>query len=235
MTLKLNKSAIGVLAAVINATNSDVGYEYVVENAPAVKVLIDAGLIEVNPTEAGLNADGERQARVTQAGRDYAATGEFVAASGDAASEAQGGQSFGNTAGGSSEGSQDTGAAVAKKSKPNVSISKGVPIPGRTRAPSAAKYPFDSLEIGDSFFIADDEVANGDAYKTMASTISGTNARYSEDTGKTRPNRKDASKTVAVRKQLRQFEHRRWTENGVTGARVWRVEVDNSTDDNSEE
>lgn len=233
-TLKLNKSSLSVLAAVINATNSDVGFEYVVENAPAVKVLIEAGLIEVNPTDAGVNAEGERQARVTQVGRDYAATGEFAAAASDAQTEAQGGQSFGS--GQATEGqANEAQAKPAKGKKPNVSIAKGIEMPGRTRAPSAAKYPFDALEIGDSFFIADSEVANGDAYKTMASTISGTNARYSEETGETRPNRKDASKTVAVRRQLRQFEHRRWTEEGVTGARVWRVEVDTDSDDNSEE
>lgn len=221
MTFKLNKSALSVLAQVINASKTDSGFEYVVENAPAVKVLIEAGLIEVNPTPEGLNEAGERQARPTTAGVEYAATGEFVAASADL-----------NDTGAAGSGTD----AKAVKAKPVLTIAKGIAIPGRTRAPSAAKYPFEDMQIGDSFFIADSEVTNGDAYKTLTSTISGTNLRYSEATGETRPNRKDASKTVEVRRPLRQYEHRRWTEeDGTKGTRIWRTEVDTSGEDNSEE
>ncbi len=45
------------------------------------------------------------------------------------------------------------------------------------------KYPFDSLEVGASFFSANSEHKKGDAVKALGSTISAQNKKYSTPTG----------------------------------------------------
>jgi hypothetical protein len=94
-------------------------------------------------------------------------------------------------------------------------------------------YPFDQLEVGQSFFVADsdkpitakDGTVTHDAFKGLSSTISGANARYAVETGEKviATKGRNAGKEVAVVKQERKFEQRRVTENGVGGTRVWRV------------
>lgn len=47
------------------------------------------------------------------------------------------------------------------------------------------KYPFDTLEVGQFFFIPDSEVAKGDAFKTLGSAVGSANQRYAKETGTT--------------------------------------------------
>ena len=54
---------------------------------------------------------------------------------------------------------------------------------GGTGAP--VKYPFDTLEVGQFFFIANSEVAKGDAFKTLGSAVGSANQRYAKETGET--------------------------------------------------
>jgi hypothetical protein len=62
------------------------------------------------------------------------------------------------------------------------------------------KYPFDTIEIGQGFFIANSEVSKGDAFKTMSSAVGSANQRYSELTGEkeqvTRAKRGPDHKTI---------------------------------------
>lgn len=92
---------------------------------------------------------------------------------------------------------------------------------GRGGAPN--KYPFDALEVGISFFVGNDEVASGDAVKSMQSSVASANNRYAQETGEIKqatrtkrgPGNKavlnaDGSKaketvTVNIKKQLRKF------------------------------
>lgn len=74
-------------------------------------------------------------------------------------------------------------------------IEKGVPIPpggGRPTAP----YPFDKMEVGDSFFTAGEKAQ---------SRIS------------------NSAKNYATKKGVK-FTTRTVTEGGVKGARIWRIE-----------
>lgn len=131
-------------------------------------------------------------------------------------------------------------AAVPAKEKPSFVIEADIPIPDRTRNSSGLRagrtpvYPFDALELGQSFFVPNP--ANGkSAAKAMASTVAGANARYVEEIpGSTRVNRKGA--TVTATKQLRKFKIFD-TERDVTnketgeitkqkGARIFRVKLD---------
>ena len=95
-------------------------------------------------------------------------------------------------------------------------------IPKRT-----SKYPFDQLEVGQSFFIAaTEEVPN--PMRSYASAVTGANKRFAEEVpGETRVNRK--GNTVPLTRQTREFSMRRvadgapWGQHGATGVAVWRV------------
>lgn len=50
-------------------------------------------------------------------------------------------------------------------------------------AGAPTKYPFDGLEVGQFFFIADSAVEKGDAFKTLSSAVGSANQRYMEETG----------------------------------------------------
>lgn len=104
---------------------------------------------------------------------------------------------------------------------------------GRGGAPN--KYPFDALEVGQSFLVANTEVNSGDATKSMQSSVASANNRYAQETGETKeavrtkrgPGNKavlnaDGSKvketvTVNIKKQLRKFTVRPVIEGQIYG------------------
>ena len=102
-------------------------------------------------------------------------------------------------------------------------IEDSIPVPtisGRGRGVKV--YPFDQLEVGQSFFVANSEDKQN-AAKKLASTVSGATARYavaSED-GATKTNKK--GEVVPVMVETRKFVVRSVEEDGVKGARVWRT------------
>lgn len=98
-----------------------------------------------------------------------------------------------------------------------------MPAPSR----ATAKYPFDQLEVGQSFFVPNSASNKGDAAKTLASTISGKNLQHSKEIeGQTRVVR---GKTLPAREQIRNFEGRRvldgaeWGHPGEAGVAVIRT------------
>lgn len=101
-------------------------------------------------------------------------------------------------------------------------IEDSIPVPtisGRGRGGNV--YPFDTMEVGHSFFVAADESKPNPA-KSLASTVSSATARYavpSED-GATKTNK--AGEVVPVMVKTRKFFVRSVEEDGVKGARVWR-------------
>lgn len=97
-------------------------------------------------------------------------------------------------------------------------VEDNVPMPtGSGRGGNV--YPFDALEVGQSFFVPNsDEKPN--AAKSLASTVSSATSRYavpSED-GATKINKK--GETVPVMVKTRKFVVR----SVEGGARVWRTE-----------
>lgn len=130
-------------------------------------------------------------------------------------------------------GSEGKAIPIVTNVKPTFTIDDAVPLPvseKRTRAPRGSIYPFDQLgladgaKFGQSFFVPNTE-AKPDAAKALASTISSANARYAEVVaGQTMINRK--GREVPATRQLRRFIVRSVEENGVKGARVWRVAVE---------
>lgn len=198
MNIKLTAASLQILGAIISATDANG------ENSGCgyVAATYPAGkaLIDAGLIETRsdvTNGDGEVGARPTAAGREYAKTGTLNAA--------------------------EKPAAQPRKS---FVIDDDVPLPPKTRAPVEQMYPFDQLEIGKSFFVADTEVKSGKAYATLQSTVSSANDRYSEPTGEMRPNKRNSEKMVPVKRSLRRFELRHFEQGGVSGARVFRVAVE---------
>ena len=105
----------------------------------------------------------------------------------------------------------DAGArTVAEAAQPKPALSISV-LSGDFARPKAkrgggrgtgapVKYPFDTVEIGQFFFVPNSEVAKGDAFKTLGSAVGSANQRYSEGTGEfeqvTRAKRGPDHKTV---------------------------------------
>lgn len=119
--------------------------------------------------------------------------------------------------------------------KPAFLLSSDIPMPEQSRRVTGRTgiYPFDTMEVGQSFFVSDvdkpikseDGTVVYDAFKGLSSTISSANLRYSEPTGEKAiaQTGRNAGKEIDVMRPLRKFEQRRLTENGVPGTRVWRV------------
>lgn len=81
----------------------------------------------------------------------------------------------------------DAGEKEIGVTKPVVSayaISADIPPPAKTRKPgrSGSKYPFDKLEVGQSFHVSA-TAAVPDPFAAIASSVTGARRRYSEPTG----------------------------------------------------
>lgn len=78
-------------------------------------------------------------------------------------------------------------AAAPASEATGITLLKGIVLPeskrgfGREAKPS--KYPFATMEAGDSFFVGNSEVEGGDALKKLGSTVSNANNKYRHETG----------------------------------------------------
>lgn len=211
--MSLTKSALALLASIASATDAT-GNGWVVLKAPATVGLLSpadgVALIEVN--EAMTNDQKEVAARVTDAGR--------AALAGPATAET-----------GVADAGKEVAPAAPKAVKKTFAIESDIPLVEKTRQPPAEQYPFDALQVGQSFFVADSDVKSGNAYKTLNSTVNTANDRYSKETGETRPHLRNPARQVAVKIAERKFELRHFVNtdeegNEVKGARVYRVALD---------
>jgi len=92
-------------------------------------------------------------------------------------------------------------ATKTKEKRMNFEVTKGgfEPAPRKTFT-RESKFPFDALEVGDSFFVADRDA------KSFASTVTAANRKYSEETNETETYKfRGEEHTRAVRKSLRKF------------------------------
>lgn len=113
---------------------------------------------------------------------------------------------------------QTPAAAKAATPKPSFAIEDGIelaPVVGRGRG--GETYPFDQLNVGQSFFVPN-SAEKPNVAKSLASTVSSATRRYAEEIpGETRVDRK--GNTVPALKETRKFVVR--AVEG--GARVWRT------------
>lgn len=136
--------------------------------------------------------------------------------------------------------SQGQSAPAASTAKPTFQLEKASlpPISGRGRA-GTELYPFDQMEVGDSFFVPND-ASKENAAKSLASTVSSATKRYAEVipgefktiTVKGKDGAPDSTKQVPALKETRKFVVRSRTAaaeaaegfaHGNDGARVYRV------------
>lgn len=145
------------------------------------------GLVEVNPTMT--NEAGELATRATAKGIESMNAPQTPAA-----------------------------AAATPAAKPTFAIEDGIelaPVSGRGRG--GETYPFDQLNVGQSFFVPN-SAEKPNVAKSLASTVSSATRRYAEEIpGQTRVDRK--GNTVPAIKETRKFVVR--AVDG--GARVWRT------------
>ena len=147
------------LKEIVDATNAGQNvYVGQVQGQP----MVAAGLIEINAAVANPADPSEVMCRSTAAAAAYLASND-------------------------SSGSVQTEAKAG-----NYAILKNVELPAAKRRgnPSGngapTKYPFESMEVNDTFFSANSEHKKGDAVKALGSTISAQNKKYSTETGQTK-------------------------------------------------
>ncbi len=153
---------------------SPIGYGLLPEKDANELVAAAPGMVSINPTVAA-DANGMVQIAITGAGLAANATAVAVPVAAEQKSE---------------------DAPV------NYQIRKGIPVPaiqGRGFGARVSKYPFEQLDLGDSFFVP------GSTSKSFASTITTQNKRY----GKQEPKRQFTCRTDSV--------------DGVAGVSVWRI------------
>lgn len=122
--------------------------------------LINAGYIEIDPNAVDPSDANKRGARITEAG---------------AKALANGGADQNATKPMSTYAVQTGGIELPKAER---GFKKGHSGGG---APS--KYPFDTMNIGEFFFVANSAVKGGDAVKTLGSAAGSANQRFAEGTG----------------------------------------------------
>lgn len=195
----LTKGQATKLATIVVATQTEAGMCYMTKKS--VQVLVDAGYVECNTSMT--NPDDAKQVavRATQTGVAY-------------------------------ESAPAPTEGTTPMENPAFAIQDGVAIPAIKRIGSATSiYPFDALAVGQSFFVpATDEMPNPG--KSLASTVSSASKRYATQNGTRTINRRNKESgnmepaEVPAYDYERKFMVRSVEEDGVKGARVWRIEVD---------
>ncbi len=204
----LSKGQTDKLKEIVDATNSPAGMLYKTEKG--VQLLVDAGYVECNIALTNPDNAKEVAVRATPTGAAYLTS---VADNGEALAVAPP----------TTEGNTMT--------NPAFNIEDNVEIPAIKRAGrTTALYPFDELEEGQSFFVPATE-AMPDPGKSLASTVSSASKRYAKQDGVRSVNRRNKETGELEPHEVpnynyeRKFMVRSVEEEGVKGARVWRIEV----------
>lgn len=219
------------LADVLTATDSEQGFLWVgKENESFVHQNEGHQFIQVHPSMVGDN--GEVAVRITDQGRAYLAAeqsgnaNENISQNGvdnGAAAHVQSASTVADT-------NQAAATQVTNQTKGNqmsFAIVKGLSLPSVARGRGASsKYPVDAMEAGDAFFVPNSAFEGGNAAKSLASTVTAANNKYSEVVpGETRTLTKGKNKgqSVPATKQVREYAVRAATHEGTEGAFVFRI------------
>ena len=212
-----------LLAEIANATEHSGMFYIFAERHPE---LLTRKFIEVNTSIK--NDEGDIAARITAKGREWLAAQQAAITPGAVV------EAFASLA---SDVVHIVESLPASDLKSKYALVSNVPVPeaaprggGHGRA---SKWPFEQMEIGQSFFIADG-VQDGKPFKAAtkyASTCSNANARFAVPVpGVARQQKKRDGTVVEVQKK--EFTRRFvilavtgdiWGHPGVTGAAIWRV------------
>lgn len=118
--------------------------------------------------------------------------------------------------------------SVAPVTSAEFEVLSGIEIPvakrgsaGGRKGPRGSKYPFATMENGQSFFVPATEDMPNPA-KTLASTASTVAKGFATENGTRTITRKGATKEVPAYTYARRFVVRKHVLNGVEGAMCWR-------------
>ena len=219
MTVKLKNTLQKALREIVAATQEG-SFAYTSEEV--YEKLIEHGFIEINNEIK--DETGDVAARATQAGIDYAS--EVLNTGGLHLESASQVGLIGERA---DALAKETAEHIAK-TKASVVIEKGVPLPGKGCAfvQRRQAFPFDELDIEDSFFIKSTE-SKPEPWKSYASTVSNATRSFAvpDPSGEMVVSRKGQKvpKLVQTRKFVIRAVEETDAETGevVVGARVWRV------------
>ena len=223
MTVKLKNTLQKALREIVDATQEG-SFAYTSESVH--EKLIEHGFVEINPEIK--DETGDIATRATQAGIDYASEvlnmgGLPLESEGESASQV-------GLIGERADALAKETAEHIVKTKASVVIEKGVPLPSKGRAfvQRRQAFPFDELEVEDSFFIKATE-SKPEPWKSYASTVSNSTRSFAvpDSSGEMVVNRKGQKvpKLVQTRKFVIRAVEETDAETGevVIGARVWRV------------
>ena len=223
MTVKLKNTLQKALREIVAATQEG-SFAYTSEGVH--EKLIEHGFVEINPEIK--DETGDIATRATQAGIDYASEvlnmgGLPLESEGESASQV-------GLIGERADALAKETAEHIVKTKASVVIEKGVPLPSKGRAfvQRRQAFPFDELEVEDSFFIKATE-SKPEPWKSYASTVSNSTRSFAvpDSSGEMVVNRKGQKvpKLVQTRKFVIRAVEETDAETGevVIGARVWRV------------
>ena len=208
--IKLNHCQTAMLAKVAEATLDQTPGFAMVKNGATSAMLAEAGLIELN----GSMTEGDKiAARTTDKGLELYENGDSV-----------------GTVNTDNQPADEPATNQGTQPMTAFTIDNAVPVPAIKRSGATTSiYPFDNLEVGQSFFVpATEDMPNPG--KSLASTVSSASKRYATETGTrelTRKNRKTGEQetvNVPTYDYDRKFTVRSVEENGAKGARVWRIE-----------
>jgi len=171
-----SQAELNALKRISDSTASSLGYGFV--NPTQVSNLIAAGLIETNTSVPNPKDKAEFACRVLPAGREYLATLSVQAPASQPALNP-----FAN-----SPVAAQAAAPASATTGPVFTRRKDLPVPAakpRTRPPGfgkASKYPFDDMEVGESFHVPFSSFGADvkDPMKAMSASVAGANRKYTQ-------------------------------------------------------
>jgi len=199
MAKSLNKKQLAVLAQVVAATQANT---IVHTSAKDHGELVAQGLVEINASM--VDDAGNIATRATAKGIEMNS----------------------NT----NSNTDQTATQAAPKTKPSFQLENAAlpTVAGRGGGRDAI-YPFDEMQVGQSFFVPA-TADRPDPAKSLASTVSSATRRYSEETGETRTDRNGntvpklaPTRKFAIRARTAAQEAAEGFNHGQNGARIYRI------------
>lgn len=200
--IELNEDQVSTLANIVSATASEAGMCYMDEES--AQVFVDADLAECNINLTNPNSPMQFAVRATATGMAY----DFTSLA------------------------TEKGTNTVENPATQFAIEDDVKIPAiKRKGPANSVYPFDALEVGQSFFVpATEDMPNPG--KSLASTVSSASKRYATENGTRIINRRNRETNEMHQVEVPAYEYERKfivrtvEENGVKGARVWRIDIE---------
>jgi len=199
------QDSMQLLSALVTATQQN-NFIYTQHHENAA--LVDAGFAEVNPDESARDENGARPTRATNEGINYIMSqNENHAQEHEPVQEQEQAQEHDQSApvAESTVSGTTAPASVARAAGSKFVIRDDIPLPTTKRATRGELYPFEQLNVGQSFFVPVNPETG--APKSLSSTVAGARRRSADANGN----------------PTRDYTYASGEEDGMRGWRVWRT------------